>query len=390
MSVEWLLWLLLPVAAWSGWFAATRSAKGAVSRPASGLRSEYVKGFNYLLNEQPDKALDTFIRALEVDSATTETHLALGNLYRRRGEVDRAIRIHQNLIAHETAGADARFDAVLELGQDYLSAGLLDRAEDLFKELVEARTHKLLALQHLIDIYEQEKDWPKAIVYAQAMEAAGHGNMGLVIAHYWCELAEGQRQSEDHGKALQSIGHSLDAHAKCARASLLQGDILQQQGKHGQAIASWRQVEEQDATYLPEVVPRLAKSAAVLRQEGELAVYLRRLLDVHGGTTAMLALAHLIEASEGAQAAAAFVREHLRRRPSVRGLHRLIELELKSAPLASASQLQVLLDLTEKLLSNRPVYQCNDCGFPAKSLHWQCPGCKHWSSVKPIQGVEGE
>jgi len=154
-----LLWLLLPVAAASGWWVARHTELVSQARKKSSLTSDYFKGLNYLVNEQPDKAIEVFIRVVEVDSETIETHLALGSLFRRRGEVDRAIRIHQNLIARPSLNREQRTQALLELGQDYMNAGLLDRAESLFLELVELDAHTVRALQLLADIYEQEKDW---------------------------------------------------------------------------------------------------------------------------------------------------------------------------------------------------------------------------------------
>jgi len=202
-----LLWLLLPVAALSGWYLGQRRADpGRDGGRERGLRSDYFKGINYLLNEQPDKAIEVFIKVLEVDQETVETHLALGNLYRRRGEVDRAIRIHQNLVARNTLSPEQRYEALLELGQDYLSAGLLDRAENLFKELAEASHYRVQALRQLIDIYEQEKDWDQAISCARQLERATGNQLGPVIAHYQCEQAEQLRERKEYKSALKLLG----------------------------------------------------------------------------------------------------------------------------------------------------------------------------------------
>jgi lipopolysaccharide biosynthesis regulator YciM len=161
-----LLWLLLPVAAASGWYAASRN-RGEAARS---LNADYFRGINYLLNEQPDKAIEAFIRILEIDSETVETHLALGNLYRRRGEVDRAIRIHQNLIARTNLDEEQRVEALFELGQDYFSAGLLDRAEDIFRELVQHEGFRERSLRQIILVYEQEGDWKRAEEAARDLE----------------------------------------------------------------------------------------------------------------------------------------------------------------------------------------------------------------------------
>ena len=184
-----LLWLLLPLAAASGWLAARRGVRGTKAQLMPELSSDYFQGLNYLLNEQPDKAIEVFVRMLEVNSDTVETHLALGNLFRRRGEVDRAIHIHQNLIARPTLKPEQRTQALMELGQDYMRAGLLDRAESLFEELVQVDAHTAAALQQLLVIYQQEKDWDRAIQTARRLGVVSGRNMAPVIAQYYCELA---------------------------------------------------------------------------------------------------------------------------------------------------------------------------------------------------------
>jgi lipopolysaccharide biosynthesis regulator YciM len=386
-----LLWLLLPVAAFTGWYLARRMAAGnGPDEPPGGLRSDYFRGINYLLNEQPDKAIEVFIKVLEVDSETVETHLALGNLYRRRGEVDRAIRIHQNLIARDSLSVEQRNEALLELGQDYLSAGLLDRAEDLFLELAGTEPYRVQALRQLIDIYEQEKDWENAVESARKLENVTGNQLGGVIAHYHCEIAEKERQSGDLNAALKATQKALDTHRGCVRASLLEGDIFRQRQDYERAIRAYQRVEDQNPDYLPETVERIHNCFHALGRPGDIDAYLSRLMDRYGWITATLALAEIRQKEQGVDAAIEFMASQLRRRTSIRGLDRLLQLELQEAGEGSAQHLRILKDLTGELLQDRPVYKCTHCGFPAKSLHWQCPSCKHWNTVMPIQGVEGE
>jgi lipopolysaccharide biosynthesis regulator YciM len=386
-----LLWLLLPVAAFTGWYLARRMAAGnGPDESPGGLRSDYFRGINYLLNEQPDKAIEVFIKVLEVDSETVETHLALGNLYRRRGEVDRAIRIHQNLIARDSLSVEQRNEALLELGQDYLSAGLLDRAEDLFLELAGTEPYRVQALRQLIDIYEQEKDWENAVESARKLEKVTGNQLGGVIAHYHCEIAEKERQSGDLNAALKATQKALDTHRGCVRASLLEGDIFRQRQDYERAIRAYQRVEDQNPDYLPETVERIHNCFHALGRPGDIDAYLSRLMDRYGWITATLALAEIRQKEQGVDAAIEFMASQLRRRTSIRGLDRLLQLELQEAGEGSAQHLRILKDLTGELLQDRPVYKCTHCGFPAKSLHWQCPSCKHWNTVMPIQGVEGE
>jgi len=385
------LWLLLPLAAGSGWLVGRYGKRRRESvAAADDLRSNYFKGINYLLNEQPDKAIEAFIKVLEVDSETVETHLALGNLYRRRGEVDRAIRIHQNLIARPNLESEQRSEALLELGHDYLSAGLLDRAENLLQELADGGDYRVQALRQLIDIYEQEKDWNKAIACAHLLEKVTGNHLGPVIAHYQCELAERFREATEVDAALEMVKKALATHDRCVRASILEGDILTDLDEHERAIRAYQRVEEQDADYVPETIERMQFSYRALDRPQDMDEYLNGLMERYGWITPMLALADLKHSREGAPGAIAFISEQLRRRTSVRGLDRLLELELEQADAEKGAHVSILKDLTGELLSDRPKYKCLHCGFPARLLHWQCPSCKHWNTIKPIQGVEGE
>ena len=386
-----LLWLLLPVAAASGWLAATRSARRLSAPEAQPtLKADYFRGINFLLNEQPDKAIEVFIRVLEVDRETVETHLALGSLFRRRGEVDRAIRIHQNLIARQTLSPQERGDALLELGQDYMRAGLLDRAEGLFQELVKVPPFAERALRQLVDIYQQEKDWDKAAEAARQLEGLSAKPFGGVISHFHCEQAEERSREGDLQSALRLVQRALDTSSQCVRASLLEGSLLERTGDYRGALRAYKRVEQQDPDYVPEVIEPIKRCYDALGRPGETEEYLAYVLERFGGISPALLLAEMKAEREGKKEAVDFLTEQLRRRPSVKGLDRLIHMSLSEVDGGAREYLLILKDLTHKLLENRPVYVCQHCGFSGRSLHWQCPSCKHWGRIKPIQGVEGE
>ena len=274
MNASDLVWLLLPLAAASGWLVARFEQKRSAPHSFD-LPSAYFKGLNFLLNEQPDKAIEVFIRVLEVNSETVETHLALGNLFRRRGEVERAIRIHQNLIARPTLDKEQRSLALLELGQDYLKAGLFDRAENLFLELAEIRVHSEQALKLLLHIYQQEKEWEKAVSVARKLVRASGKNMDDTIAHFYCELADQEYMRKNYSTARDHLKKALAADDKCVRASMLLGDIDALEGNHGAAIAHWQQIEQQDIHYLGEVAGRIAEGYKQLQDEQGLYDYFR-------------------------------------------------------------------------------------------------------------------
>ncbi|MGD8812650.1 MAG: lipopolysaccharide assembly protein LapB [Thioalkalispiraceae bacterium] len=389
MLIE-VLFLLLPLAALSGWWVARKSYRKSSDNCNRDFSTNYITGLNYLLNEQPDKAIDLFIQMLEVDNDTVETHLALGSLFRKRGEVDRSIRIHQNLIARPTLTARQRSHALYELAHDYMSAGLLDRSEALFSDLAENDIHRASALRQLIDIYQQEKEWNKAIIVAQKLAVKTNQDLNPLIAQYYCELAEQAYRDGEPAKALRLVKRALATDRNCPRASILEGDIEKDNGQYKAAIKAYKRIEQQDAEYLPEIISSLLDCYRAVGKLDELIFYLKEVLAKHDSITIMLVLSDLIKQQKGDNAAAEFISDFLHHRPSVRGMDRLIDLNIKQASESSKEKLQILKDVTVQILKDNPVYQCTSCGFNAKSLHWQCPGCKQWSTIKPIHGVEGE
>ena len=393
MDLFWgtLLILLLPVAALSGWWVAQRGG-GRGQRPVAEVRipPEYLAGLNYVLNEEQDKAIDLFIKLLEVDNQTVETHLALGNLFRRRGEVDRAIRIHQNLIARPKLGAEHRALALLELGTDYMRSGLLDRAEGLFNELVDKDAHAEAALRALLDIYQQEKDWLKAVAVSRRLESATGERFGPEIAQFHCELADEACKRGDYSAARQRLQDALENDRNCARASLIEAGICRLERQPAAAIAAYKRVGRQDPNYLPEVTGPLLECYREIGRLPEYRDYLREVVGTIGGITPLLCLTSLTEELEGRNAAAALLTAELDRRPAVRGVHRLVEYAMAVADGELQRSLNAIRQMTERLIQGKSVYQCQHCGFAAKSLHWKCPGCKSWNSIKPVFGVEGE
>jgi len=384
------LWLLLPVAAASGWFAAKRSSSRSQEQKCSDLSSEYFEGLNYLLNEQPDKAIEVFIRMVEVDKDTVETHLALGSLFRRRGEVDRAIRIHQNLIARPTLTRDQKSQALLELGEDYMKAGLFDRAENLLLELIELKSHTPTALQHLIDIYQQEKDWDKAIRMSRMYESGTGQSMHRVIAQYYCEMAQTAIEEQNESQAESLIKQAFSQDGDCVRASILLGQLEQRNGNYKDAVKAYQRILDQDVEYLPEVIDEIQECYRKLDDEPRMQKFLDDILARYNGITPMLVKAEYLLEQQGEKEALAFMANQLQKRPSVRGLQWLVEQNLERTEGRARENLTILRDLIHLLLKDKPIYECNLCGFTGKTLHWQCPSCKQWNTVKPIKGVEAE
>jgi len=386
-----LFWLLLPVAAASGWYLARRrQGYELASRQVKQLPADYLKGLNYILNEQPDKAIEVFINMLEVQSDTVETHMALGNLFRRRGEVDRAIRIHQNLIARPALSDEARYHALLELGTDYMRAGLLDRAERLFRELLDAHMHIRPALQQLLDIKQQEQDWEEAIQYARRFESVSGRSMYRQIAQYHCEQATAAITEGDSRRARDLTRRALSEDPACVRASLLLGRMELDAGQPRLAIQALQQIEQQNPGFLPEGLAMLKQAYASSGRDGDYVRYLQGICEQHGGVSVILALCDEICQHQGITAGIEFLRQEMDKRPSIKGLDRLAELSLDVAEGEARRFLQIAHKFSSRMKSRRPVYCCEHCGFSGKTLHWQCPSCKYWNTIKPIQGIEGE
>lgn len=381
---EWFwFFLLLPIAAVSGWVVGRRGGERNRDSQVSRLSTTYFRGLNYLLNEQPDKAIELFLHIAELDKDTFETQVALGHLFRRRGEVDRAIRLHQALVQRPGLSDAQKVQALLALGEDYMRSGLLDRAETVFGDLVALDMRAPLALRHLIQIYQAERDWDKAIENARRYEAATDEPMGKLIAQFECELADRHRASGDEGAARACVARAYQADANSVRAGMIEGRIEVEAGNDAVAIRAFERVARNDADYLPEVLPGLLSSYERVGDAPGARAFLAEMCEHYRGIAPVLALTRIIEADEGVAAARAYLAEQLKDRPSVRGEAALIDLTLaeEADPLAT---LRDLKHITDQLLVRNPSYRCTRCGFGARSHHWQCPSCKEWGTVKPL------
>ncbi len=379
------LWpLLLPAAAWSGWLVASRTTTRKDRKNSQHFSREYVVGLNYLLNEQPDKAVDVFIKLLEVDSDTVETHLALGSLFRRRGEVDRAIRIHQNLIARPQLSLSERKQALMALGQDYMSAGVFDRAERIFSEVVElGGERETSSLQGLLAIYQQEKAWENALDIIAKLENSTGTNMRAQAAHYYCEIASQQLKQGLYDKAYLSIRQALTTDKKSVRASLMLANLEMKNGRYKQAIKALKRAPEQDADFLTEIIEPLVQCYRELDMMDECVYYLEHALAEYPRASVIFVVGEYLRGAKNTDFAIDFVSHQLSKHPSIRGLNRLICWYLDSSHGKVREKLQMLYDITSKFLDNKPVYRCGKCGYGGKLLHWQCP-------MKPIHGLEGD
>ena len=387
--IEILLVALIPAAAWAGWILAKSTTSRGERKRNRNFSHRYFKGLNYLLDEQPDKAIAVFIEMAEVTDDTIETHLALGSLFRRRGEVDRAIRIHQNIISKPELDSRQKTRALLELGEDYMRAGLFDRAENLFNELIERESHAPSALHHLLDIYQQEKDWAKALEQAQKLETVTDEKMGLIMAHFCCELAELDLAAGKPAAARKHLRQARRHFPESIRARFVLARIAEQQEMFVESVEIYEEIAEMDKEYIHYLLQPYLHCAQRADEYPRALQQLENWAQQYDGVSLLLSQTTIIRQEQGLEEATRYLAEALTRRPSVKGLDQLIELKLEGGPETESGD-EILRAVAQKLLARQPSYRCTHCGYAGHSHHWQCPSCKNWSSTHIIRGVLGE
>lgn len=380
MELETWHLLVLPLFFALGWMAARVDIRH-VMRESRAVPASYFKGLNHLLNEQPDKAIEAFVEIARLDPDTLELHYALGALFRRRGEFDRAIRIHQNLVDRSDLDQQQRLKALYELGLDFFKAGLLDRAEEIFKSL-ETGVHALDALSHLLDIYVLEKDWERAIRTAHRLEKMGCPSRHADIAHYHCELALDAMLRKDMSTAAEQLAQARVANRKSARAIQLQGDLEALQERPEAAIERWREMESVNPAYLPIVAERLFQAHQQLGRAQAGIELLKGYLVRQPSADLFHILFHAVQQTQGWQVAAHLAGEELRRNPGLRILDDYLQARNAEAGEADI-EARIAQDLVHRQVSRLAYYQCRECGFKARQFFWQCPACARWESIPP-------
>ncbi len=386
-----LLFLLLPVAAAYGWYMGRRSSQQDKQQEASRMSRDYVTGVNFLLSNQQDKAVDLFLDMLKEDSGTVEAHLTLGNLFRSRGEVDRAIRIHQSLMESASLTYDQRLLAIQQLGRDYMAAGFYDRAEQMFEQLVDETDFRSGALQQLLLIHQATSDWNNAIDVAERLVKLGKTSKKMEIAHFYCELALQAMSSDDLERAMTLLKKGEAADRNSARVSIMMGRLQMAKGEYARAVIALKRVIEQDKELVSDTLEMLETCYRHLQQPTEWNDYLKRCVEENTGATAELYLAGILVREEGAEVAQTYITRQLQRHPTMRVFHRLMDFNLQDAEDGRAKEsLMALRDMVGEQIRTKPRYRCHKCGFTAHTLYWHCPSCRAWSSVKPIRGLDGQ
>jgi len=381
----WML-LVFPLFFGMGWLAARIDIKELLSE-SSALPQSYFQGLNFLLNEQQDQAIEAFIEVVKVDPQTVELHFALGSLFRRRGEVDRAIRMHLNLVERADLDEEKKQQALFELAQDYLKAGILDRAEAAFHEL-HGTPYEKEALDFLLEIFQKEKDWLKAIDICQRLTALTGKSRGKEAAFFYCELATGELAHKQTDAAVVHLEQALAIHPQGVRASIMLGDIELAAGHTQRAIEIWKRVEQQDAQYLPLVAERLLQACRQTGDEKAGMTLLQEWLQKYPSLDLMNVLFDALLQRNGAEAAYLLVLNELKRNPTLLGLDKLLEAQL----MKMSGERRADVELVKTLIHNRTrglaMYRCSHCGFKARQFYWHCPACHSWESYSPKRSEE--
>lgn len=390
---NWLLYVLIVAAIGIGWWMGRRERVKDTGTGTPAPSNNYYQGLNYLLNEEPDRAVATFIEDLEVNSETLDTHLALGSLLRRRGELEKAVIVHENILTQQALDKDSILNVQLELARDYLLAGLLDRAEDLLLKLsVEPGHIRTESLKLMLEIYEQEKEWERATEIGELL-AVGEDTEQYerAISHYYCEIAQELLRKKQNDEVRQAINEATGHDANNARVSLVKGQLEFAEGNYDAAIESLMRIKNQDPIYVPESLDLLAEAFEKSeRTSNELKDYLNECLDISPSISIVLLLAQLLRQTQGDEAVAKFIANHLKRNPTIRGLTQLIDMHIDHAHGVSKQNLSILRSFAEALVADKPAYRCKSCGFDGKKMRWHCPSCKSWGTIAPIFGLEGE
>lgn len=379
-------WLLLPMGAALGWVFARRNAVVSAQPRADENPPQLGALLTQLTGDDPDHAIAVLTQAAQMDDATAELHLTLGSLFRKRGEVDRALRIHEALLARSGLAPQLMHRARFELAQDYLTAGVMDRAEQLFEELAAQGLYVAQALEEILGIYEQARDWKQAIETARRLEAVKGESQRALIAQYLCELADEDRRAQKLAEATKLARRALDESADCVRASLLLGGLLQAQQDYTGAIKAYRRAFEQDPRFLPEVLSPLEQCCQLAGDKEGYVAFLSDAKEMSSSALPLIAEARLLadhHADASLQLAVA-----LESRPSRELLVEFLGAlerrpEMKAAGFdRAASSVRAALRL---LIEGSPRYQCRHCGFTPRLLFWQCPTCKRWGTTAPVE-----
>lgn len=377
MDFEYWWLIALPLFFTFGWIAARIDIKQLLSETTS-LPAAYFKGLNFLITDQHDKAIEAFTEAVQANAESLELHFALGSLFRRSGEVDRAINLHLSLLDRKELPAPQREAIKAELAQDYLKAGLYDRAEELFSTLDSGR-YQQPALRALLEIYIREREWHRAVKTATELERVSGIPFRKEIAQFYCEMAVKSILDQDLHTARHELEMALDANKNCVRANMMLGKLEAQAKAHKVAIGFWKRIEFQKPEFLGIVANKLLQSYRELGELDQGIELLRQYYQQYKLPSLLAVVFDITLAEQGADAAVKMALDELERQPSLQTLDKL--LKARSFQKTASTDIGVMQQTIRYAIGNRSIYCCDQCGFKARNFHWQCPACNAWESL---------
>ncbi len=386
-----LLFLLLPVAMGYGWFMGRNSVKQNDHNAKQDLSIKYSTGLNYLLSNQQDKAIDYLLETLKVEDDTVEAHFAMANLFRRRGELDRALKVHEYLVRQKHLPSKAKQQAVFELGKDFISAGLYDRAETMFQKLVKTKDYGLKSLMFLMQIYQLTKDWQYGIALQKSIIKTKDKNLLHSLANFYCELATLALEQDKFIEVIELLGSALKFDANSCRANWLMAKIYENHQQYEQACQCYQDIYNQDKEFFPDVIDKMELCYLQLNDEDEFYRYIKKVYDQTGGSSALIKYLVYLEKKHGLATAQKFMLSALKKRPTIRGFKHFIKMQMvEDKGQATSENLEMIKELIAAYLKVKHRYNCRTCGFNSSTHYWSCPSCHDWEQLKPVRGLEGE
>jgi lipopolysaccharide biosynthesis regulator YciM len=386
-----LLFLLLPIAAGYGWFMGRNSINQKNQTEKQDLSIKYSTGLNYLLSNQQDKAIDYLIEALNVENDTVEAHFALANLFRRRGELDRALKVHEHLVRHANLPKKEQQQAIFELGKDFLSAGLYDRAEKMFIKSLKSKGYEAKSLTYLMQIYQSTKDWQQGTALKKAIVKTKDKKLLHALANFYCELATEALEKDEFIEVLELLENALIYDENSCRANWLMAKIYENHQQYNEAAKCYRDIYQQDKDFFQDVIDKMHFCYQQLAGEDEFYAFIKKVYEQTQSTSALIKYVSFIEEFKGRTKAKEYMLMALKKRPTIRGFKYFVKMQLNEVERQEQHEnLAVITELISAYLQVKPRYRCRTCGFDTSTHYWACPSCHDWEQIKPVRGLEGE
>jgi len=386
-----LVFLLLPIVAAYSWYMGRNSIKQKNETAKQDLSIKYSTGLNYLLSNQQDKAIEHLIETLKVENDSVEAHFAMANLFRRRGELDRALKVHEHLVRHANLPSKDKQQAIFELGKDFLSAGLYDRAEKMFSKSLKSKIYGVKSLNYLMQIYQSTKDWQDGIDLKKTIIKTKDKKLLHTLANFYCELANQALVKDQFILVLELLEQALTYDPTSCRANFLMAEIYENHQQYAEAARCYRDIYQQDKDFFLDVIDKMQFCYQQLDSENEFFMFIKQVYEQTASTSALIKYLSFIEQGKGRSKAQEYMLMALKKRPTIRGFKHFIKMQISESEQNNQHEnLAMITELISSYLQEKPRYSCRNCGFDTSTHYWSCPSCHDWEQIKPVRGLEGE